>query len=594
MAKIGESIGGWILREKLGRGGQGEVFLASREEGKAEAAIKLLNCKRPKKKSRFIQEVSVHVALSSQGTSNIIPILDHNLDELEDGGIKGYVVMPLAATTLEDQKELVRGRVELCLEIFRGVVTGVGHAHAAGVTHRDIKPANVLFLDPSLREPLVSDFGICLLKDTPDEKRLTVSGETVGAKFFMAPEQERGGIVDVLPAADIYALGKLLHFMLTGRNLYREAIEEAFNDEELRVDLRLLAIRDKILRASIVEEPRGRFQSTEELLQALDNLNVFAGTSPNNSTQTVSDASNQKGDDGSHPELSAYREYTNLLTSGGQDRVKLEFDSLQTDFSTAWQTVYQQFGDKPDEAPAAAEKLIQDQFKATALFLAVGRCDSKGLFRPIKIFLETLAKAGEGHAGYIATSSIPDLQAGFLYTALSLVAFAKESWNTLQFALTEKFVWYYQSGRPHYSYGFEHPDFFYPHPLGRKADKAHDFYQTLLAQDPIIQYLDLKGDILLNAYVQMQFLMSMRGIQLTEQVEPIPFWPDFGRFHDYRLSPLLDRMFHDNEYSMGILRSFRESRENFFERLNGRLKQLGEMYRSSNYWWESIRSWEPR
>jgi serine/threonine protein kinase len=101
-------------------------------------------------------------------------------------------------------------------------VTGIRSAHQHGAIHRDIKPANVLFLDESLREPMVSDFGICFLKETIESERLTEHGETVGAKFFMAPEQERGGITDVAEASDIYALGKLLHFMITSRYLYRE------------------------------------------------------------------------------------------------------------------------------------------------------------------------------------------------------------------------------------------------------------------------------------------------------------------------------------------------------------------------------------
>ena len=571
------------------------MFLASREEGKAEAAIKLLNCKRPKKKSRFMQEISVHVALSSQGVSNIIPILDHNLDELEDGGIKGYIVMPLAPTTLEDQKELLQGRVELCLEIFRGVVTGVRHAHAAEVVHRDIKPANILFLDMSLRDPLISDFGICLLRDTPSEKRLTGFGETVGARFFMAPEQERGGVVEVGPTADIYALGKLLHFMITGRYLYRESMEEAFTEKEMQADPRLSGIRDQILKATIVEKAEGRLQSTDELLDALNNFMPIITGGPNSRTDESTGGSVQKTLGAhSNPELRAYNGYADLLTSGKFDKVNLEFDSLQGNFKTDWQTIYQRISNRPGEAPSAAQELIRNQFQATALFLAIARCDSINLLRSVKTFLEVLCKAGEGVAGYVATASIPDVQAGFLYTAMSLVAFEKESWGTFNFMLTEKFAWYYQSGRPHYSYGIEHPGFFHPQALGRGADKAHDFYRAQLAEDPVFEHLGLKDETLLNAYLQTQFLMSLRGIQLSAEGEGLRFWPDFGRFHEYRLTPLLDRMFHDNRYSEGILRPFGESRDIFFERLNERLKQLGEMFRSSRYWWDSLKSWEPR
>jgi serine/threonine protein kinase len=275
MAKVGEVIGGWTFRRSIGVGGQGQVFAASRKEGEPEAAIKVINCKRPKKKSRFMKEISVHADLSAKGASNIITIIEHNLEELADGCVSGYLVMPIAATTLEKVKELLMGRTELCIEIFRGVVTGIGHAHAAGAIHRDIKPSNVLFLNKTLREPLVSDFGVCLLRDTPYDARLTDVGETVGAKFFMAPEQERGGVVDVGPAADIYALGKLLHHMLTGRFLHREKLEEAFRPEEFESDPRLITVLERILRSTIVEDPSSRLQSTEELLRALDKVHGY-------------------------------------------------------------------------------------------------------------------------------------------------------------------------------------------------------------------------------------------------------------------------------------------------------------------------------
>src|SRR5208337_1713930 len=159
---------------------------------------------------------------------------------------------------------------------FLGVANGIRNAHQAGAIHRDIKPANVLFLDESLKEPMVSDFGICFLKETPDSDRVTEQGETVGARFFMAPEQERGGITDVTESADIYALGKLLHFMITSRRLEREKLSQAFQEEEVRRDERLAAVRDKLLARMIVEEPTRRIQSADEIIKiASEILDLF-------------------------------------------------------------------------------------------------------------------------------------------------------------------------------------------------------------------------------------------------------------------------------------------------------------------------------
>ena len=268
-------VGPWTLRELLKEGGQGRVFKAQKEEGQEPVAVKVLNVSRPKKRARFVQEVEVHASLSAKGASNIIPVLDHNLEELVDpeSGVRGYIAMPLAQWSLQDLVlgGTFQGRTELCLEIFRGIVTGVGNAHTAEVIHRDIKPANVLFLDVSLN-PLVSDFGICFLKETPEAERLTDAHETVGPKFFMAPEQERGGVTDVDFSADIYTLGKLLHYMLTGRYLYREKLEEAFSEGELERDKRLNIIQQQILARTIIEDSASRIQSARELLEAVESL----------------------------------------------------------------------------------------------------------------------------------------------------------------------------------------------------------------------------------------------------------------------------------------------------------------------------------
>jgi serine/threonine protein kinase len=260
-------LGPWKLGEPLGKGGQGSVYRATRDEGTV-AALKVIRLSHPKKRARFIQELKIHSMLSEKRASNVIPVLDHNLEEISgsENAVRGYIAMPIAVCSLGDQYKLFNLRTEFCLEAFLGIVTGIRNAHAAGAIHRDIKPANVLFLDDSLREPMVSDFGICFLKETEDSARVTEQGETVGARFFMAPEQERGGVTDVAETADIYALGKLLVFMITSRFLYREELSKAFEEFELRQDERLETVRDKLLASMIVEDARKRIQSADEVL----------------------------------------------------------------------------------------------------------------------------------------------------------------------------------------------------------------------------------------------------------------------------------------------------------------------------------------
>jgi serine/threonine protein kinase len=247
-----EKLGDWIRGEEIGNGGQGTVFLAHRTEGEPEAVIKVVRVpagapNKEKKRKRFIQEVRAHTILARAHASNIIDVIAHNLDEIEGGASIGYIVMPRAYASLQDTSGTFYGRLEISLEAFRGIVNGIAIAHSAGIIHRDIKPENVLFLDKELREPVVCDFGICFIKDTDREHRVTNDNETVGAKWFMSLEQQRGGPIDVTESADVYALGKVLAYMLTGRYMLREETAGVFTAAELAKDGRLSRVRTEIL-----------------------------------------------------------------------------------------------------------------------------------------------------------------------------------------------------------------------------------------------------------------------------------------------------------------------------------------------------------
>lgn len=95
-----------------------------------------------------------------------------------------------------------------------------------------------------------------------------MAGETVGAMYFMAPEQEHGGQVDVDQRADLYALGKLLHWMLTGRYLAREPLDRAFDAGEFERAPRLREILEQILARTIVFDREARFPSVDALIRS--------------------------------------------------------------------------------------------------------------------------------------------------------------------------------------------------------------------------------------------------------------------------------------------------------------------------------------
>jgi len=139
-----------------------------------------------------------------------------------------FLVMPLmAGGSLEKRAPLFKGSLDAVIDLGTQLASALGHAHRIGIIHRDVKPANILFADHS-NSPVLSDFGICLLTDAP---RNTEDAERVGPWAFMAPELENGGQLDVTPAADVYSLGKVLYFALSGgKVILRERHREPQND----------------------------------------------------------------------------------------------------------------------------------------------------------------------------------------------------------------------------------------------------------------------------------------------------------------------------------------------------------------------------
>jgi serine/threonine protein kinase len=146
---------------------------------------------------------------------NIIKLVDHSaLDALPQEKEKQYIVMPIAAGgDLSDVACSFKGDVERVLSVALQISEGLQSAHGKNVIHRDLKPENVL-LSGNGDEIWISDFGICLIRD--GRPRNTRTGEVVGPVIFMAPELEGGGELAVEPDADIYSLGKVMYYLLTG------------------------------------------------------------------------------------------------------------------------------------------------------------------------------------------------------------------------------------------------------------------------------------------------------------------------------------------------------------------------------------------
>ncbi|MCC6746773.1 MAG: serine/threonine protein kinase [Deltaproteobacteria bacterium] len=219
--------------------------------------------------------------------------LEHpNCIAVTDFGHAGSGELYLVMEFLEGKSlHSLRGQplpVGKALDIVRQTLLGLQHAHQAGVIHRDVKPENVMLLEAPDGGWLVKvlDFGIAKLPRTGGSRgeRLTEAGVVFGTPEYMAPEQAVGDDVD--GRADLYAVGVILWNLLTGRALF-----EAENHVELlgiklstrapslgRVAPGVFSVElERVVARALEKNPRDRFQSAEEFLDALGRVQRAAG-----------------------------------------------------------------------------------------------------------------------------------------------------------------------------------------------------------------------------------------------------------------------------------------------------------------------------
>ncbi len=214
---IGQTVGNYVIREQVGEGGMGVVYVAEHPQISRRVAVKVLRPERggsPELVHRFFNEAR---AASEIRNEHIVDVLDFG--SLPDGS--PYLVMewlegrPLSAA-LRDEGKLAPARAA---RVVRGVCLALRAAHGKGVVHRDLKPDNV-FLLPRESEPdfvKVLDFGIAKLVSSDAASHFqTQTGAIMGTPAYMSPEQCRGA-KEVDARTDIYSVGVMAYQMITGR-----------------------------------------------------------------------------------------------------------------------------------------------------------------------------------------------------------------------------------------------------------------------------------------------------------------------------------------------------------------------------------------
>jgi serine/threonine-protein kinase len=224
-----QQLGQYRLKKRLGAGGMGEVYLAEHLLLRRPCAIKLI---RPEQAGdrltlqRFEREVRAMATLTHWNTVEV-----YDYGHAEDGTFY-YVMEYLPGQNLERLVErngpLPPGRV---VYLLRQVCHALREAHGVGLLHRDIKPSNILTCERGgvFDVAKLLDFGLVHESRLGREvDKLTTVGTILGSPPYMSPEQAAGK-ADLGPASDIYSLGGVAYFLLTGRSPFvRETVMQVF------------------------------------------------------------------------------------------------------------------------------------------------------------------------------------------------------------------------------------------------------------------------------------------------------------------------------------------------------------------------------
>jgi eukaryotic-like serine/threonine-protein kinase len=214
--EIGRELGQYRLGRRLGEGGMGEVFLAEHLLLRRPCAIKLIRpelaCD-PKHLSRFEREVQATATLTHPNT---VQVFDYG--RANDGTF--YYVMEFLPGFTLDQLVKVYGPMSpsRAVHFLIQVCAALSEAHSIGLIHRDIKPGNVIVCErgglPDCAKLL--DFGLVLPLANNGDEHLTQEGVVAGTPAYMSPEQA-GGQEDIDAKSDIYSLGALAYFLMSGQ-----------------------------------------------------------------------------------------------------------------------------------------------------------------------------------------------------------------------------------------------------------------------------------------------------------------------------------------------------------------------------------------
>jgi serine/threonine protein kinase len=278
----------------VGEGGMGRIYEARHLRLKERRfAVKMLQADLAGNQdmaTRFLREAET---ASSVNHPNVVDVFDvHHLAD----GTPYFVGEFLEGEELADYVQK-RGALtpRLAVSLARQVCSALSAAHARGIVHRDMKPENIFVTQASINElesgesttlhAKILDFGISK-SGGAEQTHLTRTGMIMGTPSYMAPEQARGKEVD--HRADVYSVGAVLYYLVTGRRPFDSEDPTAIltmvlTQDPVRpreIDGRIPESLELVIQRSMSKDPRDRFQTMSELEKELAALEEAQGPLP--------------------------------------------------------------------------------------------------------------------------------------------------------------------------------------------------------------------------------------------------------------------------------------------------------------------------
>ena len=283
-------FGDYELLEEIARGGMGVVYHARQVSLNRPVAVKMILAglfANEAERKRFKVEAETAARLNHPNIVEIYEVGEHE-------GHQYFSMRLVEGASLAERVRSAEFRVSSVAEAEAGelppapkplsiaesvrvmakAARAVHFAHKRGVLHRDLKPGNILLDDQG--EPHITDFGLARLIEGDSD--LTLSGAVLGSPAYMSPEQAAGRATHLTPAADIYALGAVLYFLLAGQPPFNGAtpvetvrrVVDAEPPSPRRLNPRLDADLETICLKCLEKDPQRRYGSAEALAEDLE------------------------------------------------------------------------------------------------------------------------------------------------------------------------------------------------------------------------------------------------------------------------------------------------------------------------------------